>query len=150
MVNIYAEPYQPISPRAWNSSLMVGTAVAMMVRSMATRKRAMKLQTRMSQKRRLFGWYRSFSVCGPGGVGESFSTSLAATAGGPSAAPSPPRAPDEGDSAKASVPITRPDCPPKEAAEYRAVEAMVAVVSGLRWADAGVGFARLGRVVVEC
>src|SRR2546421_8190864 len=37
-VNIYALPYQPMSSMEWNSSVMLGIAVAMIIRSKATRK----------------------------------------------------------------------------------------------------------------
>lgn len=72
MVSIYADPYHPISPRLPKSSVMRGIAVAMMVRSSATRKMAMKLESMTSQKRRLLGWkFLSGSPPGPCWGGES-------------------------------------------------------------------------------
>jgi hypothetical protein len=60
---------------------MRGTAVAMMVRSRATRKRAMKLHSSVSQKRTFRGSKSSSSAEDPGGgcEGESFSASLDST-----------------------------------------------------------------------
>jgi len=37
-VNMYALPYQPMSSMEWNSSVMLGIAVAMIIRSKATTK----------------------------------------------------------------------------------------------------------------
>lgn len=55
MVSIYAEPYQPMSPRLPNSLVMAGMAVEMMVRSRATRNMDTKVDMMMSQKPSVLG-----------------------------------------------------------------------------------------------
>src|SRR5690348_15057301 len=72
---MYAEAYQPMSPRLWNSSVMRGTAVATMVRSRATRNRARKLDRRISQNFALLGLKREFCDGLLGGSAASFSVS---------------------------------------------------------------------------
>jgi hypothetical protein len=78
-----------MSPSALNSSEMRGTAVATIVRSRATRKRARKLHSRISQNRKLLGLYGALpSLAAPGGggggggggcEGDNFSASLHST-----------------------------------------------------------------------
>lgn len=58
-----------MSPKLWNSSVMVGMAVERMVRSRATRNIARKLATKVNQNLRLLGWYRSLGPGGPPGGG---------------------------------------------------------------------------------
>lgn len=56
-MSMYAEPYQPMSPRLLKSSVILGIAVVTIVRSRATMKRDRKLQAIITQNLRVFGAY---------------------------------------------------------------------------------------------
>lgn len=67
-MSMYADPYQPMSPRLLNSSVILGIAVVTIVLSRATMKRDRKLQAIITQNLRVFGAYW-LSDGPPGGPG---------------------------------------------------------------------------------